>query len=153
MPSVSQAKNIMRRTLSEIVDPGPTASEKNELWEHFQSCCAFCGVSIARESRTGHIDHLDSDGGNGPGNRVLACARCNGDEKRERPWQKFLVEKSEDDGVLAERRTRIEEWVAQHARRTTETSPGAAAAYREAEQIIDEFHAACTKLRDAVRSD
>jgi len=109
MPSVSQAKNIMRRTLSEIVDPGPTPSEKNELWEHFQPCCAFCGVSIARESRAGHVAHLNSNGENGTGNRVLACARCNGDEKRERPWQEFLAEKSADDGVLAERRTRIEE--------------------------------------------
>jgi hypothetical protein len=54
--------------------------------------------------------------------------------------------------VLAERRARIEEWVAQHARRVAETSPAVAAAYREAEQIIDEFHAACTKLRDAVKN-
>ncbi len=151
MPSVSQAKYIMRRTLSEIVDPGPTAWEKDELWEHFRSCCAFCGVSIARESRTGHVDHLDSDGGNGPDNRVLACARCNGDEKRERSWQEFLVEKSADDAVLAERRARIEKWVGQYARRAAETSPAVAGAYHEAEQIIDEFHAACTRLRDALK--
>jgi hypothetical protein len=108
-------------------------------------------VSIARESRTGHVDHLDSDGGNGPGNRVLACARCNGDEKRERPWQEFLAEKSPTDSVLAERRTRIEEWVSQHAGRAAETSPAVAAAYRDAEQIIDDFHAACTRLRDALK--
>jgi hypothetical protein len=83
---------------------------------------------------------------------VLACARCNGDEKRERPWQEFLLEKSADAGVLAERRARIEEWVAQHAGQVAGTSPAVAAAYREAEQIIDEFHAACTKLRDAVKN-
>jgi len=152
MPSVSQAKNIMRRAISEIVDPGLTTSEKEALWEHFRSCCAFCEASIERASRTGHIDHLNSDGGNGPSNRVLACARCNGDEKRERSWQEFLVEKSADAGVLAERRARIEEWVAQHTRQVAETSPAVAAAYREAEQIIDEFHAACTKLRDAVKN-
>ncbi len=84
--------------------------------------------------------------------RVTACARCNGDEKRERPWQEFLVEKSGNDRVLADRRTRIEEWVAQHALRAAETSPAVAAAYREAELLIDEFHAACTKLRDALKS-
>ena len=69
MPSISQAKNIMRRAISEIVDPGLTASENNAQWEYFRSCCAFCGASIERASRTGH---LDSDGGNGPGNRVLS---------------------------------------------------------------------------------
>ncbi len=75
MPSISQAKNIMRRAISEIVDPGLSASEKNALWEHFRSCCAFCGASIARESRTGHVDHLNSDGGNAPSNRVRTLQR------------------------------------------------------------------------------
>ena len=37
MPSVSQAKNLMRRTISEIVDPGLTRHEKDELWKHLGS--------------------------------------------------------------------------------------------------------------------
>ena len=143
----------MRRTISEILDPGPSASEQNQLWTHFQSSCAFCGVHIERSSRTGHLDHLDGGGGNGPKNRVLACARCNGDEKRDRDWQEFLHEKNPDESAEEERRERIESWIATHPSRPNERSPSVQEALDEAERLVEEFHAACTRLRDAVRSN
>ena len=153
MPSVSQAKNIMRRTISEIVDPGLTRGEKDELWSHFESSCAFCGEHIERAGRTGHIDHLESSGGNGPRNRVLACARCNGDEKRERDWREFLGEKCDDPVVLEHRRALIQTWVDTHPERHRAESPAVEEALRDAEQLVEDFHAACTRLREALKSD
>ncbi len=46
---------------------------------------------------------------------VLACARCNGDEKREEPWASFLERKSQQGGELQSRRKRIEEWISASA--------------------------------------
>jgi len=44
-------------------------------------------------------------------NRVLACNICNGDEKRENDWQKFLAQKCGDDvAACVNRTTRIREW-------------------------------------------
>lgn len=153
MPSVSQAKNIMRRTISEIVDSRLTRAQKDELWEHFGSSCAFCGEHIERTSRTGHVDHLESSGGNGPKNRVLACARCNGDEKRERDWREFLGEKCESADLLAQRQSLIEAWVAKHPERNGEMSREVEEALQEAERLVEEFHAACIRLREAVKAN
>ena len=72
----SYAKNTIRRTLRAIVDPEPSKKMVNDIWAHFQSQCAHCGVLIERSSRTGQIDHLvsQSDGGsNHLSNRVLSC--------------------------------------------------------------------------------
>lgn len=151
MPTVSQAKNIMRRPLSEIVDPCLTPALEDALWRHFDASCAYCAVHIDRASRTGHLDHLESGGGNGAMNRVLACARCNGDEKREQPWRAFLQDKCPDDVERRRRIERIEAWVAQHPARDPAMHPAVKAALLDAERIIDEFHAACTRLREAVK--
>ncbi|OQX69586.1 MAG: hypothetical protein B6A08_04510 [Sorangiineae bacterium NIC37A_2] len=151
MPTVSQAKNIMRRTLSEIVDPCLTPALEDALWRHFDASCAYCAVHIDRASRTGHLDHLESGGGNGPMNRVLACARCNGDEKRDQPWRAFLQEKCPDDVERRRRIERIEAWVTQHPAHDPAMDPAVKAALLDAEHIIDEFHAACTRLREAVK--
>lgn len=151
MPTVSQAKNIMRRALSEIVDPGLSPALEDALWRHFGASCAYCGVRIDRDSRTGHLDHLKSGGGNGPQNRVLTCARCNGDEKREQAWRAFLQTKCPDDVERRRRIERIEAWVAGHPTRDSELPPAVRAALQDAERIVEEFHAACTRLRDVVR--
>jgi hypothetical protein len=153
MPSVSQAKNIMRRTLSEIVDSGLTRSQKDELWLHFDGKCAFCAEPIDRSSRTGHVDHLETDGGNGPRNRVLACARCNGDEKRDRDWREFLDEKSESVEVLAQRRSIIDSWVSAHPQREHPNSTELDEALQEAERLVEAFHSACNRLREAVKTE
>jgi hypothetical protein len=151
VPSVSQAKNVMYRTLSAIVAPSVTASEVNALWNHFGASCAYCGVGIERSSRTGHIDHLEIGAGNGPRNRVLACAKCNGDEKREQAWRPFLAAKCADERARHQRVTLIEEWVAKHPAVEHALTAEAELVLREAEGIVEAFHAACTKLRGAVK--
>ena len=109
------AKNKMRRCFQAIIDPHPSKSKINSLWEYFHSSCAYCGVEIERDSRSGHIDHVVSSatgGSNDIHNHVLSCARCNGDEKREEPWREFLSRKA---GISSRefktREKRIESWL------------------------------------------
>ena len=47
----------------------------------FESACAYCRKALDRSQRLGHIDHATTGGGNQLGNLILACSRCNGDEK------------------------------------------------------------------------
>ena len=108
------AKNKMKRSLVAIYDPHPPKKEIDGLWDYFDSSCAYCGIAIQRQSRTGHIDHLvpASEGGsNNVHNYALACARCNGDEKREESWLSFLKKKSDNSQVFADRRLKIENWL------------------------------------------
>lgn len=144
----SMAKNKIRRSLSAIIDPHPTAAEVNELWSYFASSCAYCGVGIDRASRTGHMDHVDSSalgGSNRVHNHVLACAKCNGDEKREEHWISFLTRKAGSNAE--ERRMRIEAWAARGSK-----APGIDPAVRaQAEAIIERtlgsFDDAVSQLR------
>ena len=111
----SMAKNKIRRSLLAIIDPPPVKGEIETLWAYFQSCCAYCGVAIPRTSRTGHIDHVISaalGGTNSIYNHVLSCARCNGDEKREEPWETFLGKKVTNPAIAAERHSAISAWLA-----------------------------------------
>ncbi len=105
-PTVSQAKNRMRRTVEEIVDPGPR--DIDLLWEHFEAQCAYCGKHLSRIDREGHVDHAVAGGGNHLGNLVLACGGCNDDEKRDVSWREFLQYKTLDPGLLSTRQARIE---------------------------------------------
>lgn len=112
--SPSIAKNKIRRSLAAIVDPHPSKSEANTLWEYFDSCCAYCGASIPRDSRSGHLDHLvpSAEGGsNDIHNHALSCGRCNGDEKREESWVAFLAKKATSDDALSARRAKIDHWL------------------------------------------
>jgi 5-methylcytosine-specific restriction endonuclease McrA len=111
--TVSQARNLMRRSLNEILDPGP--SSVDQLWSHFESSCAYCRTPLDRLQRHGHIDHATTGGGSQIGNLILACSRCNGDEKLDQDWPAFLLLKTAGDRVaLAERTERIESWFAKH---------------------------------------
>lgn len=59
------------------------------------------------------MDHLDCSadgGGNYIRNRVLACKECNGNEKREQDWQKFLRMKCTDLSSFKRRREKILVW-------------------------------------------
>src|SRR5688500_10881698 len=108
MPRVSTAyvKNIVRRGFSELVDPEPDAQGKTLIWTHFESACAYCGVSLNRSAREGRIDHAVSasdHGHNGLGNRVLACGPCNDDDKRNEHWETFLRRKCVDPDTHAQR--------------------------------------------------
>ena len=112
------AKNKIRRCLKAILDPHPSVKDIDALWEYFGSCCAYCGNPICRASRKGHIDHAISSslgGTNAIHSHVLACDRCNGDEKREEPWELFLQKKCTSQGtsqdVLALRSKRICDWI------------------------------------------
>lgn len=111
----SMAKNKIKRSLWAICDPHPTQAEKNKLWQHFESCCAYCGIFIEPSSRIGHLDHLvpTSEGGsNSIYNHALSCATCNGDEKREESWQSFLAKKCQNSDTEALRRNKIAAWMA-----------------------------------------
>jgi hypothetical protein len=145
----SMAKNKMRRCLVAIYDPHPSKTEVNELWQYFESRCAYCGEPIERDSRTGHLDHLipAAEGGrNSLYNHALSCARCNGDEKREESWQSFLAIKATDSEVYKQRQEKIEHWLS--------LAPAAVANPKflaQAEAIIDEaiqsFESAVEKMR------
>ncbi len=107
MTSPSLAKNQMARALRGIISPKITGKMIAEIWTHFESKCAYCEATIVRESRTGHLDHLESQSAANANNSpvlVLACAKCNGDEKREKNWHEFLIEKSKNEIASYKRR-------------------------------------------------
>src|SRR5262249_18568423 len=90
MSTVSQAKNVMKRAVAEIVDRPLTRHERDMIWEYFESRCAYCGKKLSRTAGVGQLEHLDPKGGNHVGSRVLACGICNGDHKRDGVWLTFL---------------------------------------------------------------
>jgi len=139
----------MRRSLVAIYDPPPSNTEVNQLWNYFKSRCAYCGVEIERKSRTGHLDHLvpSSEGGrNNIHNQALSCAHCNGDEKREEPWDSFLAKKAQSSSVYNERKTKIENWLslAPQSIKNKELIDEAACIIKEA---LDNFEHAVNKMR------
>jgi hypothetical protein len=133
--SVPYAKNTIRRSLFEILDPQPTTAQEARLWDHFGSACAYCDRALTRGTKQAHLDHLvpSSEGGrNHIGNRVLACATCNEHEKRELPWEPFLQSKCETADVFAARRARIVAWQAQFTADDLHFPPAVVAAINEA---------------------
>ena len=118
------AKNQIRRCLQALVEAHPTPAEIGELWLYFRSECAYCGTELNRAARTGHLDHVVAQsvgGSNGVHNHVLSCALCNGDEKREQHWEPFLLSKVLNPVHMAERRSRIEAWLARAPQSTART--------------------------------
>jgi hypothetical protein len=112
--SIPNAKNILRRALSEIIDKSPTKAQKTLLYNTFGNHCAYCGIYITDKKRR-HLDHLVSvahGGANHCSNRVLSCATCNESEKKDMPWLEFLRLKSEDAHIFQHRKTEIEKWIA-----------------------------------------
>ncbi|WP_161795760.1 HNH endonuclease signature motif containing protein [Pseudomonas sp. C5pp] len=144
------AKNKMRRCFVAILDPHPSRAEVTALWDYFQSSCAYCGVLLDRLSRNGHMDHILSSamgGSNDIHNHLLACAVCNGDEKRDEEWSSFLARKVADSELAADRHARISAWIER-----AEIGNGLDPSVRsQAETIIAEalndFDAAVQKLR------
>ena len=143
------AKNKIKRSLSAICDPHPSNTDVNKLWEYFESCCAYCGIKIQRESRTGHLDHLipSTEGGsNNIHNHALSCAKCNGDEKREEPWQPFLERKAENSSAFKIRKSKILDWISD-----SPDSKHDQRLMKEAENIIaeaiDDFERSVEKMR------
>ena len=149
----SQARNAIKRALVELIDPSPSAREVERLWQHFRSACAFCGRALRRDKREAHSDHLipsSQKGRNHICNRVLACAKCNGDEKLDLNWQAFLLIKSPQDHV--ERRQRILDWVESNRASCKVTDDDIQVAHVEAEKVLAAFNQACSRLRTSERS-
>jgi hypothetical protein len=133
--TASQAKNLMKRSLRQILDPGPLPAERDQLWAHFQSACSYCGDPLNRDKREGHLDHLVPSSGGGTNeifNHVLACGKCNGDEKRDTEWEVFLASKETDAEVQKDRRARIAAWTVRSSRKPPSTD-----VLEKAEAIIE----------------
>jgi len=114
-----QVKNIIRRSLREVVDPSPSKADVKKIWEFFDSKCVYCGKGLHKEKKEGHIDHLVSSscsGSNQITNRVLSCATCNEKEKLAGPWEEFLVSKNSDEKVREQRKQKISDWQKLHKR-------------------------------------
>ena len=147
--SLSQAKNTMRRALRTLLDPPPKPAAQLPLREHFKHRCAYCDDPAT--PRDGHIDHAAPDGGNGLGNLLLACKRCNGDEKREMPWEEFLRKKASADGaVFEQRRQHILAWFHAHPRTRQAHTPEVEQALQAAEAAIEAFARAYNGVRAAL---
>lgn len=151
------AKNQMKRSLRAILDPAPSQTDIARLWSFFDSSCAYCAQTLAREERLGHLDHIlphASGGTNDIHNHVLACGRCNGDEKREEDWRSFLAHKVSDENLRQERCSRIESWMQQAPPDRTVISPQTLqAADAIAARALQEFDAAVKEVRALRGSD
>lgn len=144
--SAGLAKNVVRRALRAVVDPEPSKRAIASLWEYFKSACSYCGRRLDKAGRLGHIDHLVHNGSNHVSNRVLACHSCNGDEKREGAWLPFLRKKAGSQKIFAERKRRIEKWVATQAP-ATPLKFDTALLQREIDAVVRTFDRALVRLR------
>ena len=112
----SMAKNQMKRCMNAILDPHPSSAEVKTLWQYFDSSCVYCGKKLLVEDRNGHLDHIiaQSEGGtNNIHNFLLACGRCNGDEKRELDWKEFLEQKATSDSERETQYNKVIAWMKQ----------------------------------------
>ncbi len=139
----------MKRAIDEIIDPGPTSIDP--LWEYFESRCAYCDVELIRGDRDAHTDHAERDGGNHIGNLVLACGRCNGDEKRDIDWRVFLELKVLDRAAFDVREMRIVDWMAANPKPVRSYGPEVEELRARCEALVEEFRIACNALQDAVK--
>src|SRR5437016_2003417 len=114
--TVPRAKNFGARALFGIVDPDLTKAQLDQLWAFFGSRCAYCRKRLERGKKQAHIDHLVSTSAKGLNhisNRVLSCADCNEDGKRDWPWKHFLRERAPRASYRA-RVLKIENWSRSH---------------------------------------
>jgi len=112
-PTPGYVKNMIHRSLREIVDPSPTKEDVERIWKFFNCECMYCGTPLRKLQEEGHIDHLLPASLGGPNhisNRVLSCATCNEAEKLDGAWQEFTLRKNQDPEVVRTRIARIREW-------------------------------------------
>lgn len=149
--SLSQATNIMRRALRDLIDEVPSDAQQLLLREHFGHRCCYCGAPAPHG--VGHIDHADPKRGNGIGNLLLACRTCNGNQKREMPWAEFLAVTIGTDVCLhAERDTRIRAWLETHRSEAIDVPADVAVALAEAQAAIAVYEQAYRWLRTTVNA-
>lgn len=113
--SPSFAKNIIRRSLTAVLDPHPTKSQLAQLVHHFGDACAYCGNRIHAYPKDAQLDHIDPNGPNNISNRLYACEDCNEKEKRDANWREFLRSKSKADAEFDTRAQLIQQWLDMHA--------------------------------------
>jgi hypothetical protein len=152
---LSGAKNAMHRAIQDLLCRPLTTKEKDLVWEYFKSRCAYCNKRINRAHRHGHMDHLDcsaTGGGNAIRNRVLACKECNGNEKREQNWRRFLKSKCKDAETFQRRRDKIKAWQ-KHCLKPIAIvlSPQAEKAKLAVEDVVNRFEEKFIRFRALVR--
>lgn len=148
----AQVKCIIRRGLRNLIDPELTPNQKNKIWSFFHSQCAYCGIVLNRELREGHIDHLISEsagGKNCASNRVLACAPCNGNEKRETDWIQFLKSKCPREDVFQARLQKIMNWQSLNPAPSAIDPEIANIVQVEIDQLTAGFDNACSRIKSA----
>lgn len=145
----------MRRSLRELVDRSPTRAKTDSIWAYFDSRCAFCGDSLDRSKKEGHIDHLVSasqGGANHISNRVLSCANCNEKEKLDALWEEFLDRKVMDPSTRQSRKEKILDWQRLHGASDNELSKAMAKLLEHASVEVEELYSQKVKeIRRAVR--
>lgn len=144
----SQVKNCMRRGLRLIVDPEPKQVEKQRCFEFFNHACAYCGIEI--EMKRGDFDHLvpaACGGRNHISNRVFSCKPCNAKEKRDKPWEQFLIEKHGVGSVLEAKKQKIMQWISSTGAASPLPEKALQLLESEAARVIDEYDQACKKIR------
>lgn len=146
----SQVKNLMRRGLRLLVDPEPEPGERQRLMAFFEYSCAYCGTKI--EKGKGDLDHLmpaAQGGRNHISNRVISCKPCNAEEKRDKDWEVFLMEKHGNGEAFEARRRKIYAWLT----KVGPVSPLSEATLQlleeEARQATLVYDDACKKVRNA----
>jgi hypothetical protein len=148
----------MYRALREIIDPSPTVAEVEALWAHFGSMCLYCGVRLDPASRLGQLDHLIPStigGQNGIGNRVLACGPCNGDERRDSPWEEFLGRMCIDEIERERRKELVLTWQRKcplPSAQDVELADCLRRAYEKALRVFDEAIEDLRKAKEHIRS-
>jgi len=148
--TASMAKNFVGRCLRNVIDPVPTTKQRREIWDYFDSQCAYCGLKMLPAERKGQLDHLVpvSDGGsNHFSNFVLSCPGCNGDEKREMDWKQFLRFKAADR--YEERQAKISAW---HERGTSEQRVLSKRDLEILERVTEEARASVDRAVEELRS-
>jgi CRISPR/Cas system Type II protein with McrA/HNH and RuvC-like nuclease domain len=148
----AQVKCIIRRGLRNLIDPELTRNQKNEIWASFNSQCAYCGTALNQKLREGHIDHLVSESAGGKNcafNRVLACAPCNGNEKRETDWKEFLKSKCSNEEVFQTRLQKIMAWQFSNPASKSIEPEIENIVREEIEQLTIAFDKACSRIKSA----
>ncbi len=145
-PSI--AKNQMRRCCIAVIDPPPSNADIDRLWKFFDSSCAYCGAALVRGERRDHVLSQSALGTNDIHNQVLSCGLCNGDEKREEPWESFLARKVSSASLQRRRRARIEEWMQQAppgrlsiSSKKRRTAEAIARAFKDFDAAVEELRA------------
>ncbi len=50
---------------------------KRLVYERAGSCCEYCQTAEYNTGQPMHVEHIDPNGGNDPGNLCLSCSSCN----------------------------------------------------------------------------